>query len=400
MFATQGLFASTECPERETCRRNPCPFSHKPPKLKSPPLSTPSLAPTSRTVPLTVPETSSSAEASSSNPAKRHANDGSTGSSPPRKLLKAVTKGDGKATAQTKAVVTMKSKPAPTAGPPVLQATPATSKIPLKDRQQMLGQLYTHFTTLYAQILPRKPSLASEHALAQEVEIYNRTNAKTYRNATINVLLAIKKRTPPINLAHPSVGTEGEVNARAAAAKEYPAVQLIPEDLHSALLTPEELVKWGYVTTVLEGWGPGGEEPSETGNEVKCERCDQTFTVRPDPDTNECQYHWGRIWNKKLEGKKKKIYTCCQLEHPHEGCTRGCHVFYETDPATLHKRHAFSPTEGPLEEGKQPLSIVAIDCEMIYTTAGMSVARVSVVNAAGEAVFDELIKSTPGVDVL
>lgn len=74
------------------------------------------------------------------------------------------------------------------------------------------------------------------------------------------------------------------------------------------MLTPEELVKWGYVTAVLEGWGPGGEEPSETGKEVKCERCDQTFTVRPDPDTNECQYHWGRIWSKKLEGTWETVW--------------------------------------------------------------------------------------------
>ncbi|KAG8891886.1 RNA exonuclease 3, partial [Tulasnella sp. 417] len=181
MFTTQGLFASTECPEREKCRRNPCPFSHKPPKLKSPPPSTPSLAGTSQTAPLAIPEASSSAEASSSNPAKRHANESSTGSSPPRKLLKAV-EGDGKAAGKTKAVPTMKSKQPATAGPPVLQASVAASKIPLKDRQDMLGRIYAQFTTLYTPILPRKPTLASEHALAQELEIYNKTNSKTYRN--------------------------------------------------------------------------------------------------------------------------------------------------------------------------------------------------------------------------
>lgn len=46
------------------------------------------------------------------------------------------------------------------------------------------------------------------------------------------------------------------------------------------------------------------------------------------------------------------------------------------------------------------LDIVAIDCEMVYTTAGMSVARVSVVDARGDVVFDELVRPTPGVDVL
>ncbi|KAG9016632.1 RNA exonuclease 3 [Tulasnella sp. 427] len=308
--------------------------------------------------------------------------------------------GDAKATPKAKAVPTMKSKPTPTAGPPVLQASAAASKVPLTDRQQMLGRLYAQFTTLYAQILPRKPNLASEHALAQELEIYNKTNAKTYRNGTINVLLSIKKRTSPTGLSHPSVGTEREVNSRAAAAKEYPAVLLTPDELQTALLTPEQLVLWGYVTLIPEEWGPGGEEPNHTGKEVKCERCETNFTVKPNPSENECQYHWGRIWAKKIEGKRKKIYTCCQLEHPIDGCTQGVHVFYENDSATLHKRHPFSPTEGPIEEEKEPLPIVAIDCEMIYTTTGMSVARVSVVNTEGEAVFDELIKLDPSVDVL
>lgn len=42
----------------------------------------------------------------------------------------------------------------------------------------------------------------------------------------------------------------------------------------------------------------------------------------------------------------------------------------------------------------------AIDCEMIYTTAGMSVARVSGVDHRGEEMFDHLVRMTDGVDVL
>ena len=36
--------------------------------------------------------------------------------------------------------------------------------------------------------------------------------------------------------------------------------------------------------------------------------------------------------------------------------------------------------------------IVALDCEMVYTTMGYSVARLSVVNYKGEKIMDELIK--------
>ena len=52
----------------------------------------------------------------------------------------------------------------------------------------MLKSLYDHFVVLYDAILPQNPSLASEHALRQEQEIYERTTKPTYRNVIISVL--------------------------------------------------------------------------------------------------------------------------------------------------------------------------------------------------------------------
>jgi RNA exonuclease 1 len=46
------------------------------------------------------------------------------------------------------------------------------------------------------------------------------------------------------------------------------------------------------------------------------------------------------------------------------------------------------------------LDIAALDCEMIYTTGGFRIARVSVVDASGKEVFDELIKMDDGVEVV
>lgn len=41
-----------------------------------------------------------------------------------------------------------------------------------------------------------------------------------------------------------------------------------------------------------------------------------------------------------------------------------------------------------------------MDCEMIYSTGGMRVARVSVVDGAGTEVFDEFVHMDPGVEVM
>jgi hypothetical protein len=46
------------------------------------------------------------------------------------------------------------------------------------------------------------------------------------------------------------------------------------------------------------------------------------------------------------------------------------------------------------------LDIAALDCEMIYTTGGFRIARVSIVDASGKELFDELIKMDDGVEVV
>lgn len=70
----------------------------------------------------------------------------------------------------------------------------------------------------------------------------------------------------------------------------------------------------------------------------------------------------------------------------------------EKQISDLHRRHGFSPT---CDEPKDTqLDIAAIDCEGIYTTQGLTVARVSIVDSNGTSVFDELVRPDTGVEVL
>jgi len=100
-------------------------------------------------------------------------------------------------------------------------------------------------------------------------------------------------------------------------------------------------------------------------------------------------------------GEKVKQYTCCSALSASDGCVRGPHVFYEVDPVDLHKRHAFTHTRPP--DASRPgrtLEVAAIDCEMIYTTGGMRVARVSMVDGDGKEIFDKCVKMDEGVHVM
>lgn len=51
----------------------------------------------------------------------------------------------------------------------------------------MLKTLYDHFVVLYHSILPLNPTLASDHALKQEEEVYKKSSKLTYRNVSLIV---------------------------------------------------------------------------------------------------------------------------------------------------------------------------------------------------------------------
>src|ERR1700733_1652918 len=80
-----------------------------------------------------------------------------------------------------------------------------------------------------------------------------------------------------------------------------------------------------------------------------------------------------------LLGIRESIHRCCSMPVGSTGCQKGPHVFRENLTASLHARHAFSTSASTCtgEDRRGTLDICAIDCEMIYTTAGISVARVS-----------------------
>ncbi|KIP10709.1 hypothetical protein PHLGIDRAFT_11157 [Phlebiopsis gigantea 11061_1 CR5-6] len=258
-------------------------------------------------------------------------------------------------------------------GAPVLHINAAMSTVALPVRQTMLKSLWEHFKVLYQDISPKYPTLAAEHALTQEEETYSKSTKLTYRHAVISTIASIKRRPSPDNINHPSVGTEGQIAKREEDRKKLQALKITVEQLEPYALTQDEMKQWGYIVDIPAG--PGGDRPSEEGSIMKCERCNQQFKVKRREEADETT--------------------------DEEPCTRGHHVFYESNPEDLHKRHAFSHTRPPTSEADDTaLDIIALDCEMIYSTGGMRVARVSVVDSMGKEIFDEIIRMDDGVEVI
>lgn len=283
-------------------------------------------------------------------------------------------------------------------GVPVLRINAAQSQVPVPVRQTLLKTLYDHFVVLYNAILPLNPSIASDHALKQEEEIYNKSTKLTYRHLIIQCAAALKRREAPTSLSHPSVGTEVELAARAESRKSLNSLRLTRTLLEPYVHLAADLVQWGYFVEIPDG--PGGNQPSLEGKVAKCERCGQPFQVKRKEDADECIYHWGKPFTTTINGERTRLHNCCSRSvSDGEGCTHGPHVFYESKVEDLHARYPFSHLQ-PATDTSTALDVAAIDCEMIYTTGGMRVARVSVVDGSGKEVYDQLVRMDPGVEII
>ncbi|TRM67741.1 Rexo1 protein [Schizophyllum amplum] len=379
MFSTAGLFANLKCPRAADCDRLNCLFSHADNIPPEPPLDIPLASSSSKPiVPAKRPTMPSPTSTAVRSPAIGE---------PPRKMVKLG--------GHTAVPAPQASKP--TVGVPTLKIHPMQSQVPIATRQSMLKVIYERFRELYSSILPANPTLASEHALRQEEELYNSSSKAGYSMAVIHYAGQIKRRPKPTNINHDSVGTKADIAARAEQKKSLKALTLTKANLQRYVHPIDVLSSWGYIVDIPQG--PGGDVSSMDGQTVKCERCCNNFMVLAPPG-DDCTFHWGKLHTTRINGERARVRTCCgKTASESEGCTTGPHVFYESDPLVLHSRHPFSflPSRSP---DRKTLDVIALDCEMIYTTGGMRVARVSLIDGAGATIFDEFVKMDEGVAVL
>ncbi|KII95095.1 hypothetical protein PLICRDRAFT_149506 [Plicaturopsis crispa FD-325 SS-3] len=403
MFSSLGLFQEVPCPERQTCRRPRCIFSHRTDLPPAPALNIPIHEPSQQPVastsqiqpagpssrPMTIP---SKRAIVNQHRVASPSNNGSPTSEPPRKLQK---------TGSVQKPVAVPTSRQTSSGVPLLRVNAAQSRVAVPVRQAMLKTLYEHYTVLYSKIESLDPNLAAEHSLKQEEEVYNKSNKLTYRNAIINSVAALKRRELPDSISHPSVGTQEDVIARAEARKSLDALRITRAHLDRLVMSMDIMQRWGYVVEIPEG--PGGDRPSQEGKTAKCERCAQPYMVKRKEEAEECVHHWGRPQVRKIAGGERiRVYSCCSRPATgDDGCSKGPHVFYEKSPVDLHARHAFSHTRPAAGDASDTaLDVAALDCEMVYTTGGMRVARVSVVDGAGKEILDEFVVMDEGVEII
>ncbi|XP_069127759.1 RNA exonuclease 1 homolog [Argopecten irradians] len=135
-----------------------------------------------------------------------------------------------------------------------------------------------------------------------------------------------------------------------------------------------------------------------TNYEKLCVRCGKMFTVYPNgtyATKEECSYHWGKAWKKRIAGMIDTRYTCCQGDLSSDGCQISKGHVHETNKWEALSGYMKTFPCSPPCDGDY--GVFALDCEMVYTKFGIELARVTVTDPENECVYETLVKPDAAV---
>ncbi|KAF9963706.1 RNA exonuclease 3 [Mortierella alpina] len=287
--------------------------------------------------------------------------------------------------ANVKAPTTLAAVKQGVTGPPVLKIDLRAHSKP-QFRQAVAMQYYNEFLRIYAPLGAPGSSLATAHAIDQEKAVHGKTNVGSYRSLASTVLQRLKKR--PAAISDNDVGIDGVWVDPVLASESDSASGDIWEQASEYVQTLTELEANEYPVSV-----PVGIPPELDAVQV-CDRCQKQYEIHEElseEDSSACQFHDRRIRTKVQNGERVKYFPCCDAPQGGPGCREGPHVFKEDGLLCLQGRAPFIETPAA-SEPKGRHAVVAMDCEMCYTTGGFELARISVVGQDGRTIMDELVK--------
>ncbi|KAL6616927.1 hypothetical protein U3516DRAFT_826623 [Neocallimastix sp. 'constans'] len=322
----------------------------------------------------------------------------------------------------------------------------AISKIPRSLRQKMALTFYKEFQRIYKPILKINPDLARQHSLDQEKALYDKSSKKTYKISASHILTHLKARDIATSIQ--DTGIDGIYKPPSAIKKEeeekeiadadynllltylvkddefktlnYPTMDLLNEynanKDHREDILKAELERIKTEELELKNKNPGSPSYSSPNNFVAnsktygkifstikdktktCARCQSRFVPKSNTDVplltdqekEACSYHYGKL--RKTPHSSTRLYSCCDGGVGSEGCTKGPHVWKCETFDGLQDDIPFTRLPEHDPTNKKLLKVVALDCEMSYTTGGLELTRITVIDWKGNTVIDELCK--------
>lgn len=243
-------------------------------------------------------------------------------------------------------------------------------KIPVAMRQHYLG-LFTEeclkFSSSHLE--------AIEKAQSEEKVIYDRSPSKNkYLNVALHTLKKLRGLVPS---AIPGL-SKATLYSR----------------LQGYLLTEEQRKVHGFPFAHPEKPGSAmlytREQPLSTAHRTCC-RCGNKFLVSSSGrclSSEPCVYHWGRVLSNPVQGGWQVRYSCCSAPMGATGCKVAKQHVQDGRKDNL---HGFAKTF-PKKDWEAHAGIYALDCEMSYTTHGLELTRVTVVDTDQHVIYDTFVK--------
>lgn len=281
------------------------------------------------------------------------------------------------------------------------------AKVPQSQRQRYLDRIVDEYLRICS-----SEKEAFEKAVEEEKTLYERsTRRQVYLNLCVN---AIKKLRSITHLESPSP-VKSETTTKVAVtkvlpsgavvvstkspAKQQPAVsqtdqfteELMYDFLSKYLMSEDDLIENGYPRPCPTAPGRAvlktKKELSKDPTRRTCRRCGKPFVVLEDGvylTREECVYHAGKLFRRR--GEPITNYSCCQGDAGSPGCCIG----------KVHVSDSVNNTEGFMTTIVSPLAekrkkIFSMDCEMCYTTSGLELTRITVINWNLEQVYDTFV---------
>ncbi|XP_073698699.1 uncharacterized protein [Garra rufa] len=243
---------------------------------------------------------------------------------------------------------------------------------------------------------------AFEKALAEEKNVYDRSiNKLKYLSIAVNALKRLKNqnilpaKAPSERDQHVSRGNV-PLNTQAL---QGPGDLTLYEQLKEHVLSEDMLRvnnfprKHKDKSDFAFQYGDTKKGISDPLKRICC-RCGATFSVDKSGKhtrREECNYHYGKVIENRVPGGVETRYSCCE----NAVGSPGCQVF------NLHVHDAVS-LQGFVnslpQSSKTCPGVFAVDTQTCYTTQGLELARVTVVNSSLQVVFDSFVK--PDNDVI
>ncbi|XP_058821536.1 RNA exonuclease 1 homolog [Topomyia yanbarensis] len=299
------------------------------------------------------------------------------------------------------------SKPAP----PVLE--PDSTKISYNIRMQFYNLMIKHCLCIYptcedawdraqteelavvkkcsTPVIYKSSALLTINKLRKEASEAGSGSADKNKTISHDVILAGKMGQNISWSVNKKLKTEVKSSYNIDTAPSTVAYKMIYE----CILTEEQLQMNGFPrATETPGkakmYTPKPSRPPNE-NERYCSRCSKVYNldIYDEPAVDSCNYH-----NKSTcyrRGFADNMHSCCQQPAGSAGCMyANYHVtsYLDYDNLTGFVK-TIDPPEGYVPSKKD---VFALDCEMCYTTVGLELTRITVVDINEKTVYDTLVK--------